>query len=73
MYAQQTYQQEKGKNIIMVDEDGFQQVRHKRNTKRNIFDIVNDELRSNAVALEEEVRAAWYRSKQLEMEASRKK
>jgi hypothetical protein len=72
MYAQQTYQQEEGKNI-MVDEDGFQQVRHKRNTKRNIFDIVNDELRSSAVALEEEVRTARYRSKQREMEASRRK
>ena len=34
------HQQEKRKNIV-VDEDEFQQVRHRKNTRRNIFDIVN--------------------------------
>ena len=54
---------EKGKNIVM-DEDGFQQVRNRKNTRRNIFDIVNDDMRSSAYALAEEVRAARFRSKQ---------
>ena len=51
------HQQEKRKNIVM-DEDGFQQVRNRKNTRRNIFDIVNDDLRSSAYALGEEIRVA---------------
>ena len=47
-----------------MDEDGFQQVRNRKNTRRNIFDIVNDDMRSSAYALAEEVRAARFRSKQ---------
>ena len=36
-----TYYQEKGKHIA-VDEDGFHQVRNRKNTKRNIFESSND-------------------------------
>ena len=36
----------KRKNIL-IDEDGFQQVRNQKNTRRNIFDIVNNDMRSN--------------------------
>jgi hypothetical protein len=57
------HQQEKGKNIVL-DEDGFQQVRNRKNTRRNIFDLVNDEMRGSAYALIEEDRAARYRSRQ---------
>ena len=56
-----TFQQEKGKNI-MVDEEGFQHVRNRRNTRRNIFNTVNDKMRSSAFALAEEVRAARHRN-----------
>lgn len=66
---QHIHQQDKGENII-IDEDGFQQVRHRRSTWRNIFDIVNDNLRKNALELGEEVRATRYRSKQQGIEAS---
>lgn len=56
----------------MVDEDGFQQVKNRKNTRRNIFDTVNDEMRSNAFALAEEVRAARHRNKPHDGEASRR-
>jgi hypothetical protein len=59
------HQQEKRKNIV-TDEDGFQQVRHRKNIRRNIFNIVNDDMRSNAQALGEEVRAARFRAQQNE-------
>jgi hypothetical protein len=52
----------KEKNIVL-DEDGFQQVRNRKNTRRNIFDLVNDEMRGSAYALREEDRAARYRSR----------
>ena len=42
----------------MVDEEGFQQVKNRRNTRRDIFNTVNDKMRSSAFALAEEVRAA---------------
>ena len=61
LHAPHTLQQEKGKNT-MVDEDGFQQVKNRRNTRRNIFDTVNDEMRTSAFALAEEVWATRYRS-----------
>ena len=54
-----------------MDEDGFQQVKNRKNTKRNIFNIVNDEMKSNAFALAEETRAARNRSKHHDGEASR--
>lgn len=60
----------KGKNIG-VDGGGFQQVKNRKNTKRNIFNIVNDELRSSAFALAEDTRAARNRSKPHEGEANR--
>ena len=47
-----------------MDEDGFQQVRHRKNTRKNIFDIVIDEMRSSIYALGEEIRAACYKSRQ---------
>ena len=47
-----------------MDEDGFQQVRHRKNTRKNIFDIVIDEMRSSIYALGEEIRAARYKSRQ---------
>ena len=59
------HQQDKGKNIV-TDEDGFQQVRNRKNTRRNIFDAVDDDMRSSAYALREEIRAAQYRSRQRE-------
>lgn len=71
-HAPQMYQQDKGKNIE-VDEEGFQQVRNRKNTKINIFNIVNDEMRSSAFALAEEARAARYRSNPQEGEASRRR
>ena len=69
-YAQHTYQQEKGKNIIM-DEEGFQQVKNRKSTRKNIFDVINDEERSSAYALAEEARAARNRTKSLAGETSR--
>ena len=53
-----------------MDEDGFQQVKSRKNTKRNIFNIVNDEMRSSAFALAEETKAARNKSKSLKGEAS---
>ena len=63
MHAFPQHQQEKGKNIV-TDEDGFQQVRNRKNTRRNIFDIVDDDMKSNAFALREETRATLYKSRQ---------
>lgn len=60
------HQHEKGKNIV-VDEDGFQHVRHRKNARRNIFDIVNDDRRSIAFTLGEEARAGHYRAQQMEL------
>lgn len=45
----------------MVDEEGFQQVKNRRNARMNIFNVVNDEMRSSAYALAEEVRVARHR------------
>ena len=64
-----SYKPDKGKNVVM-DEEGFQQVRNRKNTKRNILNIVNDERRSSAFALAEEIRAAKTRSKAMEGEVS---
>jgi hypothetical protein len=50
-----------------VDEDGFQQVRHRKTTRKNIFDIVNDDMRSNTFALGEEIRATRYTALQKEV------
>jgi hypothetical protein len=58
----QQNQREKGKNIVM-DEDGFQQVNYRKNARRNIFDLVDDDMRSSAYAVREEVRAAQYRNR----------
>lgn len=58
-HVQHAYQQDKGKNIV-VDEEGFQTVKNRKNTRRNIFPIVNDERRSSAFALAEGVQAARY-------------
>lgn len=69
-HAPHSYQPDKGKNIA-VGEDGFQQVQSRKNTKKNIFNIVNDEMRSSAFALEEETMATLNKSKPLEGEASR--
>lgn len=38
----QRYQEEEKKPKL--DQDGFQQVRHRSGTRRNIFDEVNDDL-----------------------------
>ena len=67
--APHSYQPEKGKNIE-VDEDGIQPVKNRKNTKKNIFNIVNDEMRSSATALAEETRAAKNRGKLQDAEAS---
>lgn len=67
-HAQHIHQQDKGKNIV-IDEDGFQQVRHRKNAQKNIFDIVNDDLKKSAFELGEDVRAPCYRSKQQGIEA----
>ena len=56
-----SYQPDKGKNIV-VDENGFQPVKNMKNPKRNIFNIVNNEMRSSATALADEIRAARNRS-----------
>lgn len=32
----------------MIDEEGFQQVKNRKNTRRNIFDHVVDDLRKHA-------------------------
>ena len=60
-HVPQTHQQDKGKSI-RIDEDGFQQVINRKNTRRSIFNTINDEMRSNAFALAEESRAARFRS-----------
>ena len=65
-----SYQPDKGKNIV-VDENGFQKVKNMKNPKRNIFNIVNDEGRSSAVALAEEIRAARNRSNLHGVDANR--
>ena len=70
--APYTFQREIGKNI-MVDEEGFQQVKNRRSTRKYIFDTVNDEMRSSAFALAEEVRAARLRSKPHDGEASKRR
>ena len=38
----------------MIDEDGFQQVRYRKNMRMNIFDLVDDSLRENAFVQREE-------------------
>ena len=53
-YVPHTYQQEKGKSKV-VDEDGFQQVRHRKNTSRNIFDQVDVSLKENTYVQRETV------------------
>jgi hypothetical protein len=44
----------------------LQQVRHRKNTRRNIFNIVNDDMRGSAYAPREEVRVARFRAQQNE-------
>ena len=56
----QMHQQDKGKNI-RIDEDGFQKVINRKNTRRSILNTINDEMRSSAFALAEESRAARLR------------
>ena len=68
-HTHHAFQQEEGKNI--VDEDGFQPVRNRKNTKRNIFDLVDDERSSSAQALAEEIKTARNRAKSLVGETSR--
>ena len=48
----------------------FNQSKIVKNTKKNIFNIVNDEMRSSATALAEETRAAKNRGKLQDAEAS---
>ena len=42
----------------MVDDDGFQHVRHRRSTRRNIFDAIDDDWRRLAFEQREACRAA---------------
>lgn len=66
------FRRRRKKNIV-VDADGFQQVKKRKNTKRNIFGISNAEARSNAYVQVEEIRSAMHRSQPKEGEASRSK
>lgn len=53
-YVPHTYQHEKGKNKV-VDDDGFQQVRYRKNMCRNIFDLGDNNLKENTFVQREVV------------------
>lgn len=58
----------KKRKTIVVDEDGFQQVKNRKNTRRNIF---GEERRPNDLVQADETRTSRYRSKPHEGEISR--
>lgn len=50
------YQQERGKNVV-VEHEGFQQVKIRNNTKRKIFEDVDDMLREQVYEQWEEAKS----------------
>lgn len=59
--AYHTYKKDKGKNA-MVDEEGFQHVRNRRNSRMNIFNAVDDEQQNHAFEQREINRVGFSRT-----------